>query len=102
MAVFWKAVDAQCGIGNFSMLISSHIHDAANRTIVKKRWQSYFKKFEVLFSRKQQGAIRIDWKIYSCISTTFAYGNNFSSGLLTFDAFNNNTFLDTIQKKNEK
>ena len=38
-----------------------------NRAIAKTSWQSYFKKFEVLFSRKQQGAIRTDWKIYSCI-----------------------------------
>ena len=97
-----KEVNVQCGIGSISMLIFSHIHNAANRAIAKTSWQSYFKKFEVLFSRKQQGAIRTDWKIYSYISTTFAYGNNFSSGLLTFDVFNNNTFLDTIQKKDEK
>ena len=44
--------DVQCGIGSISMLISSHIHNAA---------------FEVFFSRKQHGAIRTDWKIYSCI-----------------------------------
>ena len=51
----------------YSMLISSHIHNAANRAIAKNSWQSYFKKFEVFFSRKQQGAIRTDWKIYSYI-----------------------------------
>ena len=33
----------------------------------KNSWQSYFKKFEVFFSRKERGAIRSDWKIYSCI-----------------------------------
>ena len=64
---FEKQVNVQCGIGSISMLIFSHIHNAANRAIAKTSWQSYFKKFEVLFSKKQQGAIRTDWKIYSCI-----------------------------------
>ena len=67
MAVFEKQVNIQCGIGSISTLISSHIHNAANRTIAKNSWQSYFKKIEVFFSRKQQGTIRTDWKIYSCI-----------------------------------
>ena len=67
MTVFEKQVNVQCGIGSISMLIPSHIHNAANRAIAKNSWQSYFKKFEVLFSRKQQGAIRTDWNIYSCI-----------------------------------
>ena len=60
-------VVVQCGIGSISMLISSQIHNAANRAIAKNSWQNYFKKIENLFSRKQQGAIRTDWKIYSCI-----------------------------------
>ena len=42
------------------MLISSHIHNAANRANEKNNWQSYFKQFEVLFFRKQQGSIRTD------------------------------------------
>ena len=67
MSVFEKQVNVQCGIASISMLISSHIHNAANCVIAKNNWQSYFKKFEVFFSRKQQGAIRLDWKIYSCI-----------------------------------
>ena len=67
MAVFEKQVDVQCGIGSISMLISLHTHNAANQAITKNSWQSYFKKFEVFFSRKQQGAIRTDWEIYSCI-----------------------------------
>ena len=67
MAIYEKQVKVQCGIGSISMLISSHIHNAANCAIAKNSWQSYFKKFEVFFSRKQQGAIRTDWKIYSCI-----------------------------------
>ena len=61
---FEKKVNVQCGIGNISMLISSQIHNAANRVIAKNIWQRYFKKFEVLFSIKQQGAIRTDWEIY--------------------------------------
>ena len=54
-----KQVNVQCGIGSILMLISSHIHNAANRAIAKNSWQSHFKKFEVLFCRKQQGAIRM-------------------------------------------
>ena len=61
---FEKKVNVQCGIGNISMLIFSQIHNAANRVIAKNIWQRYFKKFEVLFSRKQQSAIRTDWEIY--------------------------------------
>ena len=64
---FEKQVNFQCRIGSISMLISPHIYNAANRVIAKNISQSYFKKFEVLFSRKQQGAIRTDWKIHSCI-----------------------------------
>ena len=44
-----------------------HIHNATNHAIGKNSWQSYFKKFEAFFSWKQQGALRADWKIYSCI-----------------------------------
>ena len=64
---FEKQVNVLWGIGSISMLTSSNIHNATNRTIAKNIWQSYFKKFEVFFSEKQQGAIRTDWKIYSCI-----------------------------------
>ena len=64
---FEKHVNVQCGIGSISMLISSYIHNAANRAIARNSCQRYFDKLEVLFSRKQQGAIRTDWKIYSCI-----------------------------------
>ena len=67
MAVSEKQVIVQCGIGSISMLIFSHIYNAANSAIAKNSWHSCFKKFEVFFSRKQQGAIRTDWKFYSCI-----------------------------------
>ena len=62
-----KQVNVHCGIGGFSMLITSHIRNVANHAIAKNSWQRYFKNFELLFSRKQQCVIRTDWKIYSCI-----------------------------------
>ena len=61
-----KQVNVQCGISSISMLKASYIHNAAHHVIAKKYCQSYFKKTEVLFSRKQQGAIRAEWKIYPC------------------------------------
>ena len=57
--LFETQVNVQCGIGSILRLISSHIHNAVNRAIAKNSWQSYFKKFEVVFSRKQQSALRI-------------------------------------------
>ena len=60
MTVFEKQVKIQCGIGSISMLIYSHIHNAANCVIEKNSWQGYIKKFEVFFSRKQQGVITTD------------------------------------------
>ena len=55
MAVFEKQVNIQCGIGGILMLISSHIRNTAKRAIANNSWQTYFKKSEVSFSRKQQG-----------------------------------------------
>ena len=52
-AVFRKQVNFRCGIGSVSMPISSHIHNAANYLTAVNSSQSNFKKFEVLFSRKQ-------------------------------------------------
>ena len=64
---FWKRkLMSRVVLPIFSMLISSHIHNIANYAIAKNSWQTYFKKFEVFVFRKQQGAIRTDWKIYSC------------------------------------
>ena len=48
------------------------VHNAANHVIAKNNCQSSFKKFEVLFSRKQQSAMRADWKIYLCIFYHFS------------------------------
>ena len=67
-----KQVNVQYDIGSISMSIASHIYNAANHVIAKNNCQSYFKKFEVLFSRKQQGAIRADLKNYPCIFYQFS------------------------------
>ena len=64
---FEKQVNIRCGIGSILMSITSHIHNAAKNAIAKNSCRSNFKKIEVLFSRKQQGAIRTDWKILSCV-----------------------------------
>ena len=57
MAVFKKQVNALCGIGSISMLISSCIHNAANRAIAKSSWQSYFKNSFLENNRVQQWLI---------------------------------------------
>ena len=67
-----KEINVRYGIGSISMQIASHIHNAVNHVIAKNNCQSFFKKFEVLFSRKPQGAIRADWEIYPCISYHFS------------------------------
>ena len=104
---FEKQINVQCGIGSISMLIFPPIHNATNRAIAKNSWQRYFEEFAVLFSRKQQGAMRTDWKIYSCIFyhlcimvTIFQMPTSLFSTF--FDIFNNNTFFGTIQKADEK
>ena len=104
---FEKQINVQCGIGSISMLIFPPIHNAANRAIAKNSWQRYFEEFAVLFSRKQQGAMRTDWIIYSCIFyhlcimvTIFQMPTSLFSTF--FDIFNNSTFFGTIQKADEK
>ena len=67
-----KQVNVRYGIDSISMQIAWLIHNAANHVIAKNNCQSYFKEFEVLFSRKPQGAIRTDWKIYPCILYHFS------------------------------
>ena len=67
-----KQVNVRYGIGSISMQIASHIHNAANHVIAKNNCQSYFKKVEVLFCRKPQGAISADSKIYPCIFYHFS------------------------------
>ena len=65
-----KQVNVSYGICSISMQIASHIHNAANHVIAKNNCQSYFKKFQVPFSRKPQGVIKADWKI--CIFYHFS------------------------------
>ena len=48
----YSQVNVRCCIGSISSPTSSHIHNAANHAIAKNSCQSYFKKFEVLFSGK--------------------------------------------------
>ena len=99
----WPFFDAQCGIGSISRLISWHIHNVPNRTIAKNSWQSYFKKNEVLFSRKHNW-----WKnLFLHFLPPLHNSNDFSSFFNCFfhilsDIFNNNTLFGTIQKTNEK
>ena len=67
-----KQVNVQHGIGSISMPIASHIHNAVNHIIAKNNCQSYFKRFEVLFPRKQQAVIKADWKIYPFVFYHFS------------------------------
>ena len=61
---FQKQVNVQCGIQcwyphTLIMQPTAPLQKAADKATSEK--------FEVFFPRKQQGAIRTDWKIYSCI-----------------------------------
>ena len=82
---YGQFLKGKCSIGSISILIPSHIHNAANRATAKNICQSYFKIFEVFLSGKQQCAISTDWKTCFCIVF------NFSSGYLTFDIFSTTT-----------
>ena len=95
MVVLEKQVNVLCGIGSTPMLISSHIHNAANCSIAKNSWQSYFKKFEVFFSRQQPGAINL----FLHFLPPSYNGNDYFTD---FRYFNSNTFFGTIQKTEEK
>ena len=88
---FEKQVNARCGIGSISMPISLHILNAANLTIAKNSCQSYFKKFEVLFSSS-----------FFFFLPPLHNSNDFSIGFLTFNIFNNTTLFATIQKTDKK
>ena len=69
MAVWQKA--SNCLVW-YWQYFSRDIHNAANHVIAKNNCQSFFKRVEVLFSRKPQGAIRADWKFYPCIFYHFS------------------------------
>ena len=96
---FEKQANVRCGIGSILMSITSDIHNAANHAIGKNSCHSCFKKLEVLFSRKLQGAIRTDWKIYLAFSATLNNGKDFSRGYLTFDILNKRPSLAQYRKQ---
>ena len=96
---FEKQANVRCGIGSILMSITSDIQNAANHAIGKNSCHSCFKKLEVLFSRKLQGAIRTDWKIYLAFSATLNNGKDFSRGYLTFDILNKRPSLAQYRKQ---
>ena len=96
---FEKQAIVRCCIGSILMSITSDIHNAANHAIGKNSCHSCFKKLEVLFSRKLQGAIRTDWKIYLAFSATLNNGKDFSRGYLTFDILNKRLSLAQYRKQ---
>ena len=97
---FEKQANVRCGIGSILMSITSDIHNAANHAIGKNSCHSCFKKLEVLFSRKLQGAIRTDWKIYLAFSATLHNGKDFSRGYLTFDILNKRLLWHNTENSN--
>ena len=96
---FEKQAIVRCCIGSILMSITSDIHNAANHAIGKNSCHSCFKKLEFLFSRKLQGAIRTDWKIYLAFSATLHNGKDFSRGYLTFDILNKRLSLAQYRKQ---
>ena len=72
MAVSEKQVNVQYGICSISILISSHIHNAAKRAIAKNSWQSYFKKLKLSFLGNKRVQIGLIDKFIVAFSTTFA------------------------------
>ena len=71
MTVFEKQVNVQCGIGSISMLISSHIQNAANCAIIRTDDKANSENLKFSFlenNRVQQGLIE---KSILAFSTTF-------------------------------
>ena len=54
--VFGKRVNILCSVGCISRPMSSRNHNAANQEIVIDSYQSFFRKLDILLSKKQQGA----------------------------------------------
>ena len=71
VAVFHKQVNIHFSIGSISRPISSRDHKATDHAIAMGRYKSYFRKLDIFFSGKQQGAIRTDQKIYSLLINNF-------------------------------
>ena len=88
IAVFHKQVNICCSIGSISKPRSSRNRKAADQAIAMDSYQSYFRKFDIFFSRKQQGAIRTDRKIYY---------NAFQGSCITLNIFDNSTFFGATE-----
>ena len=58
-------------IGSISTPISSHDHNKVDQAIAIDSYQRYFRKLDIFFSRKQQSAIKTDWKTYSLLLYQF-------------------------------
>ena len=97
---FEKQINVRCGIDSILMSLTSHIHDADNHAIGKNSCQSCFKKFEVLYFRKQQGAIRTDWKILSCIFKWLPHFRYFQQHNLFWYNTENSNFIFTYANWN--
>ena len=77
--------------------------NVAGQAIPMDSYQSHFRKFDIFFPRKQQGEIRTERNIECLLLYHFLHGgNNFRSGYIIFDIFNNWTFYGTVEKTNEK
>ena len=72
IAVFDTQVNIRCCIVSVSRPISSREHNATDQGIAMERYQSYFRKLDIFFSGKEQGAVRTDQKIILFLSTIFA------------------------------
>ena len=67
IAVFDKQVNIHCSIDSISRSISSRKHNEPDKKIAMDIYQSYFRKLDIFFTGKQQGAVMTEQKIYSLI-----------------------------------
>ena len=67
IAVFDKQVNIHCTIGSISRWISSRKHNENDKKIAMGIYQSYFRKLDIFFTGKQQGAVTTEQKNYSLI-----------------------------------
>ena len=59
--------NVHCNTGGISWPISSCNYNGGGKAVAINIYQRYFRKFEILFSLKQQGAIGANRKIYSSL-----------------------------------
>ena len=57
IAVLDKQVNIHCSIGSISRWISWRKHNETDKIIAMGIYQSYFRKFDIFFTRKQQGTV---------------------------------------------